>query len=93
MAFSEKFLRVPGVIDIAGRQVKRYHVNTLDNDIDEAIQRAAYGFLPRLPPGLDETPLADVPAEGLGAVLPFRRCPLWDENSGARHSGSVRRNA
>jgi hypothetical protein len=46
VAFSEKFLRVPGVIDIAGRQVKRYHLNTLDNDIDEAIQRAAYGFLP-----------------------------------------------
>ncbi|MEV7968656.1 hypothetical protein AB0O34_22120 [Sphaerisporangium sp. NPDC088356] len=58
MAFTEKYLRLPGVIETAGRQIKRYHVSTFDTEIEEEIQRAAYAFLPRLLPGLDETPPA-----------------------------------
>ena len=59
MPFTEKFLRVPGVIEVAGRRVKRYHVNTDDVEIPSGIQEAAYGFLPRLVPGPDdETPPA-----------------------------------
>jgi hypothetical protein len=59
MAFTEKFLRTPGIVEIAGRQVKRYHVNGADADIDQDIQRAAYAFLPRLLPEPDgQTPPA-----------------------------------
>jgi len=59
MTFVEKFLRVPGVVQIAGRQVKRYHVNSDDAEIEDGIQAAAYGFLPRLLPAPDgETPPA-----------------------------------
>ena len=59
MAFTERFLRTPGVVEIAGRQVKRYHVNVADADIDEGVQRAAYAFLPRLLPEPDgQTPPA-----------------------------------
>jgi hypothetical protein len=54
MGFREKFLRTPGVIEVAGRQIKRYHVNGSDDDIEQAIQRAAYAFLPRLLPDVDE---------------------------------------
>lgn len=58
MPFVEKFLRVPGPIEVAGRTVKRYHVNTLDAEIEEEVRRAAYAFLPRLMPDRDETPPA-----------------------------------
>jgi hypothetical protein len=59
MSFTEKYLRAPGPVEIAGRQVKRYHVSTLDADIEDGIQKAAYGFLPRLLPAPDdETPPA-----------------------------------
>jgi hypothetical protein len=58
MAFTEKFLRTPGVIEAAGRQIKRYHVSTFDTEIEETIQQAAYAFLPSLLPPLDETPPA-----------------------------------
>lgn len=54
MGFREKFLRAPGVIEVAGRQIKRYHVNGSDDDIEQVIQRAAYALLPRLLPGVDE---------------------------------------
>jgi hypothetical protein len=56
MAFTEKFLRVPGIIDVGGRQVKRYHVTTVDADVDDDIQQAAYDLLPRLLAPTDETP-------------------------------------
>jgi hypothetical protein len=57
MPFTEKFLRLPGVIEAGGRQVKRYHVSTADAEIAEGVQRAAYDFLPRLlPEPDDETP-------------------------------------
>jgi hypothetical protein len=59
MAFTEKFLRVPGVVEIAGRHVKRYHVNSVDAQIEDGVQAAACDFLPRLLPAPDaETPPA-----------------------------------
>jgi hypothetical protein len=59
MTFTEKYLRVPGVAEIAGRHVKRYHVNSDDAEIEDGIQAAAYDFLPRLLPAPDgETPPA-----------------------------------
>jgi hypothetical protein len=58
MPFAEKFLRVPDVIEVAGRRVKRYHVTTFDTDIEDDIQQAAYEFLPRLLAPRDETPPA-----------------------------------
>ncbi|GII84737.1 hypothetical protein Ssi03_27270 [Sphaerisporangium siamense] len=58
MPFTEKFLRVPGTIGVDGRHVKRYHVSTLDTEIEPEVQRAAYAFLPRLLPGPDDTPPA-----------------------------------
>lgn len=54
MAFREKFLRTPGVLDIAGRQVKRYHVTSTDSDVPDEIQQAALKFLPTLLPEPDE---------------------------------------
>jgi hypothetical protein len=58
MAFTERYLRTPGVIEVAGRRVKRYHVNTSDGEIEQAIQQAAYGFLPGLLAESDGTPPA-----------------------------------
>lgn len=46
MPFSQKFLRTPGLIEVAGRQVKRYHVSTVDAEIEDSVQAAAYGVLP-----------------------------------------------
>ena len=57
MAFAEKYLRTAGVIEAAGRQVKRYHVSATGGQISQGIQNAAYGFLPRLLPEPDgDTP-------------------------------------
>ena len=57
MTVSEKYLRTAGVIEAAGRQVKRYHVSATGGQIPQGIQHAAYGFLPRLLPEPDgETP-------------------------------------
>jgi hypothetical protein len=59
MAFHEKFLRTPSVIEMNGRHIKRYHVNNVDSDVDAAIQQAAYSFLPFLLADTDdETPPA-----------------------------------
>lgn len=59
MAFTEKFLTTPGVVEIALRQLKRYHVDSSDDEIDVNIRQAAYGFLPvLLPEPDDETPPA-----------------------------------
>ena len=54
MTFTEKYLRTPGVLEIAGRQVKRYHVNTVDAEISGGVLSAAYDYLPRLLPEPDE---------------------------------------
>jgi hypothetical protein len=59
MPFTEKFLRTPGLIEAAGRQVKRYHVSTIDAEIEDSVQQAAYELLPALlPEPDDETPAA-----------------------------------
>ncbi len=59
MPFTERFLRTPGVIEVSGRQVKRYHVSTVDAEIEGGVQRAAYELLPALLPEPDgETPPA-----------------------------------
>ena len=58
MPFEEKYLSVHPVATIAGRQVKKYHVNTVDAPIEPEIQAAADAFLPRLFPEPDNTPPA-----------------------------------
>jgi hypothetical protein len=59
MTYTDKYLRAPGPVEIAGRQVKRYHVATADTGIEDGVQRAAAAFLPRLLPAPDdETPPA-----------------------------------
>jgi hypothetical protein len=59
MPFTEKFLRTPGVTEMAGRQLKRYHIATIDAEIEDRVQRAAYAQLPALLPEPDgETPPA-----------------------------------
>ncbi len=57
MTFTQRFLRVPPVIEVGGRQVKRYHVNAADAEIRDGVLAAAYDFLPRMLPEPDgETP-------------------------------------
>ncbi|WP_371497873.1 hypothetical protein OG871_18130 [Kitasatospora sp. NBC_00374] len=58
MAFTEKLLRVPSPIEVAGRHVKRYHVTADPAGIDPAVERAAYALLPALLPEPDGTPPA-----------------------------------
>jgi hypothetical protein len=59
MALAEMHLSTPGVIECTGRLVKRYHVSADGGKIADAIQAAAYDFLPRLlPEPDDETPPA-----------------------------------
>jgi hypothetical protein len=71
MTFSEKYLHARGVIDTAGRRVKRYHVSAARGEIPGAIQDAAYQFLPHLLPGPDaETPPAGWAVLHKGAGVP-----------------------
>ncbi|MDH2425608.1 hypothetical protein [Sphaerisporangium sp. TRM90804] len=80
MAFTEKYLRVPGVTHVAGRRVKRYHVTTVDAEIEDAVQRAAYAFLPSLIPEPDGTPPAafTVLHRGVDAVYLNAYSWVWD---------------
>ena len=48
MAFRDKELRVPGVTTVAGRQLKRYHIDQPDQPITPEVERAAYAVLPDL---------------------------------------------
>jgi|SRR5450755_528125 hypothetical protein len=80
MAFNEKFLRAPGVMQVAGRQVKRYHISTLDSEIEDGICEAAYHLLPRLLPEPDgETPPAGwaVLHRGLGPAYLCAYSWVW----------------
>jgi hypothetical protein len=71
MAFSEKYMCTAGVIETAGRQVKRYHISAADGQITEGIQGAAYDFLPRLLPKPDgEAPPAGWVILHKGAAVP-----------------------
>ncbi|MCM0677516.1 hypothetical protein NCC78_22915 [Micromonospora phytophila] len=58
MAFRDKELRVPEPITLAGRRIKRYHIDQPERRLEAEVQRAAYDFLPRLlpPAGEDGTP-------------------------------------
>jgi hypothetical protein len=57
MTFSERYMRSAGVIEAGGRQVKRYHISTVQGHIPEGVQNAAYAFMPQLLPRPDnETP-------------------------------------
>jgi hypothetical protein len=38
MTFSEKCLRAPGVLETAGRRVKRYHISAIGEQVAEGIQ-------------------------------------------------------
>ncbi len=58
MAFTEKYLLVKPPISLAGREIKRYHVNGTDTAIEPDIEAAAEEFLPKLLPDADETPPA-----------------------------------
>jgi hypothetical protein len=53
MTFTEKHLRAAGTVAVGERQVKRYHIS-IEPDIEEAIQKAAADFLPRLLPAPDD---------------------------------------
>lgn len=58
MPFTEKYLWTQPVTEIAGRQVKHYHVNTDDAPIEPEIRAAAERLLPTLFPDPDGTPPA-----------------------------------
>jgi hypothetical protein len=59
VTFTDKLLLAPGVVSVAGRQVKRYHVASLGQDIEADVQEAALGFIAELlPPPDEETPPA-----------------------------------
>jgi hypothetical protein len=77
MAFTEKYLRTPGVVEIAGRQVKRYHVNTVDDEIEDAIKEAAYAFVPKLLPEPDGTPPATFVVLHRGRDAAFVNAYSW----------------
>lgn len=59
MAFSQKVLRSPGVLEVALRQLKRYHIASVGQEIEQAVLEAAYAFVAGLLPAPDdETPPA-----------------------------------
>lgn len=58
MPFTEKILRSHGLVEIAGRRIKRYHVNGDSSDIEPGIVSSAYAYLPTLLPSPDTTPPA-----------------------------------
>ncbi|WP_328852800.1 hypothetical protein OG994_08965 [Micromonospora globbae] len=58
MAFRDKDLRVPGPVTVAGRRLKRYHVDQPERPIEPEVEKAAYDLLPGLLPEPDGTPPA-----------------------------------
>jgi hypothetical protein len=71
MTFAEKQMRAAGVIETAGRWVKRYHISAADGQIPDGIQAAAYEFLPRLLPKPDgEAPPGGWVVLHKGAAVP-----------------------
>src|SRR5487761_139737 len=55
MTFTEKLLTTRPPVEVAGRQVKRYHVTGDPAGIDPAVEAAALAFLPKLLPEPDGT--------------------------------------
>jgi hypothetical protein len=71
MTFSEKDLRACGVLGVADRWVKRYHVSAMGSQIAAGIEAAAYAFLPQLLPEPDgETPPGGWVILHKGAAIP-----------------------
>ncbi|GAA4574493.1 hypothetical protein GCM10023176_41600 [Micromonospora coerulea] len=54
MAFRDKELTVPGTVEVAGRHVKRYHIDQPDRRLEPAVVAAAYEYLPQLLAGPDD---------------------------------------
>ncbi|MGH8988091.1 MAG: hypothetical protein ACRDXC_05775 [Acidimicrobiales bacterium] len=54
MGFVEKFLGAPGVLEVGGRQLKRYHVASVGQEVEPEVQEAAYAFVAELLPAPDE---------------------------------------
>lgn len=81
MAFQQRFLTTPGVIESGDRLVKRYHVNIDDRPIEPAIVAAAEAFLPRLlPAASDATPRASfsILHRGRDAAYLLAYSWMWD---------------
>jgi hypothetical protein len=81
MPFVEKYLRVPPPITIAGRHVKRYHVNMDQSLIPDDIEQAAYAMVPALLPEADGTPPASfvvLHRGGDGAAYVNAYSWVWD---------------
>ncbi|MEV1333770.1 hypothetical protein AB0J20_29830 [Micromonospora costi] len=87
MAFSDKELRVPGPVTVAGRHLKRYHIDQPARPIEPEVEKAAYEVLPTLLPEPDGTPPAGwvVLHRGAdsGAYL-LAYCWTWDNVVEAR---------
>lgn len=77
MPFTERHLRTLEPVELAGRRLKRYHVNVTDAEIDPAIQEAAYAYLPKLLPGLDETPGAGFVVHHKGEHAAYINAYTW----------------
>lgn len=70
---SEMYLNTAGVIECAGRQVKRYHVSAEGGKIADGVQEAAYDFLPRLLPKPDE----ETPPAGWAVLFKASGIPAY----------------
>jgi hypothetical protein len=53
MAFHDKELTVLAPIAVAGRRIKRYHIDQPEQRIEPAVEKAAYDLLPQLLPDGD----------------------------------------
>ena len=53
MPFKEKYIRTAGLIEAGGHQLKQYHLNSADSEIEDGIQKAARDFLPLVIPEPD----------------------------------------
>ncbi|MEU2615478.1 hypothetical protein ABZ570_28465 [Micromonospora sp. NPDC007271] len=53
MPFHDKELTVPGAVEIAGRHVKRYHIDQPDRRLEPEVVEAAHAYLPKLLPEPD----------------------------------------
>ncbi len=71
MPFTDRYLRAVAPIEAGNRQIKRYHISTVDAEIEQEVQDAAYRMLPHLLPAPDdETPPASfvILHRGLGGA-------------------------
>lgn len=77
MPFTERHLTVPGPIDLDGRTLKRYHVGIDPGPLDPGVEEAAYAFLPRLLPPIDETPPAGFVVLHQGRSAAYLNAYTW----------------